>query len=545
MAKKRKPLHPDAPILHPDHPRPVTRRDFIRQGLIAGSGITLGGGVLSLFANPQDAWATLSPDIEALSINAKCPVGGSSNPNIPVICFDLAGGANIAGSNVLVGPNAQQDPMTVAAYSRLGIPDTMLPTDEANVNTELGLAFHAQSAMLAGIFASLSVGVRSSIDGLVIPARSDNDTGNNPHNPMYGFAQAGGAGDIVSLIGSRNTDSGGNSMAPAALMNPELRPTKVDRPADVRGMVDTGDLTAILGADDVKAVMESMVRLSDQKLKRPSLTTKVTRDDVIKDLVRCGYLDAADLADRFAGRDIDPEKDPHIVEIAGSGVNPIFTQADFTDREFQKTASVMKMVLNGHSAAGTVTMGGYDYHTGDRVTGEARDFRAGRCIGACLEYASRDKSGIGGLGPKPVMIYVFSDGSISSNGRIDPAVGKGEWTSDNTSTAASFILVYRPNATRDQILTPAYQATRQIGRFTNNGAVEANSSPAANNVNLLANMVILNYMALNGNHNSFDGPYSAARGGETGLPSIFPPGISHGLGSGTGFNDFVAFQPII
>ena len=36
------------------------------------------------------------------------------------------------------------------------------------------------------------------------------------------------------------------------------------------------------------------------------------------------------------------------------------------------------------SGAGTVTMGGYDYHGQGRNTGETRNFRAGRCIGASL-----------------------------------------------------------------------------------------------------------------------------------------------------------------
>ena len=62
----------------------------------------------------------------------------------------------------------------------------------------------------------------------------------------------------------------------------------------------------------------------------------------------------------------------------------------------------MKLVVNGFSGAGTVTMGGFDYHTGDRATGELRDLRAGRCMGACLEYAARRN--------KPLMMYVFSDG---------------------------------------------------------------------------------------------------------------------------------------
>ena len=41
--------------------------------------------------------------------------------------------------------------------------------------------------MLQGI--TEKAGARSvEINGAVIPARSDNDTGNNPHNPMYGMA---------------------------------------------------------------------------------------------------------------------------------------------------------------------------------------------------------------------------------------------------------------------------------------------------------------------------------------------------------------------
>jgi hypothetical protein len=92
----------------------------------------------------------------------------------------------------------------------------------------------------------------------------------------------------------------------------------------------------------------------------------------------------------------------------------------------------MKLVVNGYAGAGTIEMGGYDYHGGARAEGEVKDERAGRCMGACLEYAARQ--GV------PLMMYVFSDGSLSSNGTIDnsiPGRGKGEWSSDNSSTALS------------------------------------------------------------------------------------------------------------
>ena len=98
MAKKHKRNYDD-PILHPDHARPVTRRDFVSQGFMSGSAMALGGGALSLFSNPREALAALSGDLDLDGCGIS--LGGANR--IPFICFDLAGGANIAGSNVLVG----------------------------------------------------------------------------------------------------------------------------------------------------------------------------------------------------------------------------------------------------------------------------------------------------------------------------------------------------------------------------------------------------------------------------------------------------------
>jgi hypothetical protein len=547
--KKDQYIPPDAPLLYEDHGRPMSRRQFISQGLMTGSATILSAGIFGLFANPNAAHAAISGDLAALASditskgNFNCSVGGlAAGQKIPFICFDLAGGANLAGSNVLVGQGGgQMDLLSTAGYSKLGIPGDMIPgLDDTGVtllnpsngdftNSQLNLAFHADSAMLRGIRdTAVTAFAGGNVDGCVIPARSDNDTGNNPHNPLYGLAMIGARGDVVDLIGSRTSVSGGNSMAPASQINPEFRPTKVDRASDVTGMVDIGDLTAILDSSDVTAVMESIARVTHRKLQLAEVDTLLgpTRDEVVKDMVRCGYLKSADIADRFAGVSVDPLQDLNIQSIFS-------TVGGFSDSEFRKTAAVMKMVLNGYAAGGCITMRGYDYHTGDRRTGENRDLRAGRCIGACLEYAR--------LLNTPLMIYVFSDGSVFSNGNSDDSqstgdgaglqlggAGKGQWTGDNSSTACSYFLVFKPDG------VPSLVGSRQIGYMNAGASVVTSATPAANNPNLLVNLLLLNYMAVNGPSPGFIDVISE-------FNFLFP---NHGLGSDTSLASYIAFDAL-
>ncbi len=533
MANKRNARHWDEPQYHADHPRPVTRRQFVAQGFMTGAAYTTGAGILSMFSNPREAAAALSGDLSPLLLNP-CQIATNGAGKIPFICFDLAGGANINGSNVLVGQEGgQMDFLSSAGYRKMGLPGDMVPglvDPTLNLpyeNFDLGLGFHLDSPFRRGIMNSLTAGNEQFINGAVIPARSDNDTGNNPHNPMNGIARAGlgglGAdGSILTLTGTENTASGGNSTLPQSLMDASLTPTKVDRPGDVVNLVDTGDLVGILSKDDATAVMESIYRISDRKMGQ--VNTQITQDAVVKEMVRCGYLKAADIADRFGGVPIDPGLDPEIV-----GPTGIFTAAEFNEnsrdgQEFRKTAAIMKLVVNGYAGAGTIEMGGYDYHGGARAEGEVKDERAGRCMGACLEYAARQ--GV------PLMMYVFSDGSLSSNGTIDNSAagrGKGEWSSDNSSTAGAFFLVYNPGR-RPTIIgaTPEVQAMhQQIGYMDAGGSVQRAATPAANNVNLLVNTVLLNYMALHGEQGQFANVFT-----------------NNGLGNSTMRDSLTAFTPI-
>jgi hypothetical protein len=356
---KRKLRHPDAPQRHENHRRPMTRRELIAQGFVTGGATVLSTGLASLFANPRTAMAQLAEDLASDASILGCGVDRTGT-KIPFICFDLAGGGNLAGSNVLVGKGGalgQLDTLSTAGYSKLGIPGDQVPgvaettasaTGTSNgdhTDTSLGLAFHSDSAFLRGMYTSFrgdAAAIAAGTNGAVIPARSENDTSNNPHNPLYGIQKAGAEGSILTLIGSQNTESGGNSMAPAMMINPEFRPTKVDRPSDVTGLVGTSSRPRRLAHEDEVAITEAIYRISKRKMdNNVSTGLPVTRDQVVEELVKCGYLDAAYTKEKFGNVVLNPATDTDIV-----GTTGIFTDAEFngnnTDgNEFRKTASVM------------------------------------------------------------------------------------------------------------------------------------------------------------------------------------------------------------
>ncbi|TLY83121.1 MAG: general secretion pathway protein GspF [Gammaproteobacteria bacterium] len=526
------------PLLHENHPLPVTRRDFVAAGFLSGPAMVIGPAWLGalLEASRAEAGVPLSPDIQALLGSGQCNVPTAAG-GLPFICFDLAGGANLVGSEVLVGvQGGQTNFLSTAGYGKLGVPGNMVPTSSANIDASLGLLWHADGAIKRGILSKATTpATAAGTNGAVICAMSQNDTQNNPHNPMYGIAKAGAQGLLLALAGTESTVSGGNSQAPIALVDPALQPTTISQPSDATALVNTGGATA----DPVAvAVLESQARISGGTtpyqsgntgsfggaLSAPNGSTPGVQlysdpvtDSALKNQVRCAYVKSANTAAVFGNpAALDPTQDPNIV----GGTTPIFTASDFMDNDVQKTASVMKLVLDGFAGAGTITLGGYDYHDGTRATGEGRNFKAGQMIGAVLEYAQR----VG----KPVMIYVFSDGSLTSTGMVDSSTGgrgKLGWQGDNSSVASTFFLAYSPKG-RPQLRNGT--AGQQIGYFGSDGSVVSTSSPAANAVNQLVQVVILNYMGLLGTDAQF--------------PTLFS---TQSLGSASALAGLTAFARIV
>ncbi len=554
MRKKSKGLGLHEPLRHQDHPRPKTRREFIAQSFMTGGASVLLPSIYSLLASPRVAEAqtcgtstTLACDIQ--SVVSACNITAGSGM-IPFICFDLAGGGNIAGSNVLIGgPGGQLDFLSVAGYVKLGLPGTMVPNSSAKsfVDSTLGLRFHSDSAHLRGIKTRIGASVMANTTGTVIPALSQNDTNTNPHNPMYGIWQAGARGALLDLIGSESSVSGGNSMAPPNMINILAQPTKIADSTDSQGLVNTGQMSTLLpNAADVTNVLESMKRISDAKYGQvtaysnalvngatlpPGVTAAQLNTAALgpTGIQACSYTKAAYLLNRYPSpAAIDPDIDPQIV-----GPGGIFSTAEYqANSDFQKTAAIMKLVINGDAAAGTIEMDGFDYHDGTRATGETRDFQLGNCIGAVLQYAA--------IRGKPVMIYVFSDGSLFSDGTIDTSAAgrdKGVWTADNQNVAATYFLVYDPKAKP----LPAQknpEMSLQLGYMNPDGSQNTTSSPAGNNVPNLVQIVVLNYLALHG---------TIAGQSAVGLwPNLWPaPNLNNTLRSGAAALDpLISFQPL-
>jgi hypothetical protein len=528
MRKKSKALGLHEPLRHNDHPRPRTRREFLGQSFMTGAATVIGPSLLGALA-PRDARAQLASDIQALLSPCQITTGAGT---IPFICFDLAGGGNIAGSNVLVGgPNGQLDFLSVAGYNKLGLPGTMVPNASAAgsfVDASFGLRYHSDSAHLRGMKLRASAKAMAGTTGTVIPALSQNDTNVNPHNPMYAIYQYGARGALLNLIGSDNSISGGNSMAPPSMVIAAAQPSKISSPADTAGLVSTGQLSTLLpNASDVTNVMESMKRISDAKYATVQAYTSAATNTAAlgtSGIQACGYTKAAYIVNKYNNPgSVNPAMDPNIV-----GTSGIFSTAEFqSNSDYQKTASVMKLVIDGNAAAGTIEMDGFDYHTGDRATGETRDLNLGNCIGAVLEYAARVA--------KPVMIYVFSDGSLASNGMIDSsAAGRGKcvWTADNQSVAATYFLVYNPNGKAVSAQSNA-EMSLQIGNFNPDGSINTTGSPGGNNVFNLVQMVVLNYIALH----EADAP--------TAFANLYPAAAQNNtLGTGSALSPLIAYQPL-
>jgi hypothetical protein len=467
-------------IIIPKNHRLVTRRDFLSHGLVAGVSYSMAPSLLSLLR------------INEAHASENCiAAAGNMDKRTPMIIIDLAGGGNIPGSNVLVGDQAGQHSY-IPDYKRLGLPDNMHPSNQGMVNSEMGLKFHSDSAMLDGIQARTSATVRSKVEGAVFCGISSDDTGNNPHNPVYWLNKAGAVGDIAQTAGTRISRSGGRSTFPPTSYDPTIAPVPVRSPDDAVELISLGRVHDIFNDNQAKSVLRTIQNMSETRL---AAFSEKTLPQQIREVVECGYSKAnIDLRvhnneARYQRASIDPMQDSDVTDLwdVNNGNGGIRNQQ-------RREASMAKLVLDGYIGTGTIEMGGYDYHSSTRSESDSRDRRVGELIGRIMSLAARKQ--------KDVAIYVFTDGGISSNMQnTDPnANGKYNFTNDDGLRTSTFMMVYKHSGRPTLMHTGGSFNVhkRQVGWFTNNSVVDASAGVMSNNVTNLAKTVVANYLALHG-----------------------------------------------
>src|SRR5438045_4190163 len=94
-----------------NHGTPMTRRELLAQGALSGGAFAVLPSVLGMFSGQaRGAELVCSTNVEGAA------------KMVPFIIFDLAGGGNIAGTNVIVGgPQGQKDFLPDAAYGTIGL----------------------------------------------------------------------------------------------------------------------------------------------------------------------------------------------------------------------------------------------------------------------------------------------------------------------------------------------------------------------------------------------------------------------------------------
>lgn len=445
-----------------DGHKPKTRREFMAQGFLGMTAFALAPSTLSMLSG------------KAFAQDEACPVPVMTGKT-PVIIIDLAGGGSLAGSNIMVGgAGGQTDFLT--SYNSLGLPPDFHPSLPGRINSEMGLVFHSDSGIFRGIQSIASTQTRSNVDGAIFCSTSDDDTGNNQSNPMYWLAKAGATGELRALAGTRQTDSGGNSMAPAASLNPIIAPVQINSNQDAINLVSLGNrfTSTLIGRSDM--VIDTASRISQKKLE---MISRRSLPDKIKALITCGFSQTNEQLSKFNETAVSADADATMTNIFNQITNT-------TNRNRSK--AIVKLVLDGYIGAGTLVLGGYDYHNGTRATGNVKDFELGQVMGAIMEAAAQKQ--------KDVVIYVLTDGGVSVGSTIDNTAnggGKFIWVGDSGQRSSTLMMVYKNGA------RPTLRRTnRQIGYFKSNGAVETSALLTSNSVTNTAMAMVANYLALHG-----------------------------------------------
>lgn len=414
-------------ILHRNHKKPQTRREFLSSGLIGASGYIVMPTLLSVLAKPMEAFAAQC---------AEMPVPAGT-PVLPAyVNVNLAGGYAFQGGSV-IGLGANRQPLANYDLVGLGRGNSFFSNNAQSQTmfaNNVRVPGNGTTATTVGNVGLVMSGIRSRAQATTLAktsmiqfmVSSGDDTSSNRASPLGMITRAGLASDLLGILGSQTTPTGVGQQ-PAL----SLAPPPVFVPSNFQDMTaalkPTNSLTQRLSVAQFTKVLELIKGLSGSQAR--AIASTGASATTLSDLVQCATDKNLSLA---AGADptavVDPGLNAQLATLWG--INP----ANKTTGNYL-TASIAFNAINGHAVAGMIERGGYDYHGAGRESQNRADLAAGQLIGNILETAA--------IVGKKVMIHVTSDGAVSAESGSEFSA---PYTNDAGQHGGTFALFFDPVA---------------------------------------------------------------------------------------------------
>ena len=442
-------LTKNQPLLHNDHPRPVTRRELLAQGFIGFSAMA--------------TMPTLAGLLSTRAMAMEC--GGAIESYLPFMVFDMAGGAALP-ANFLVGRQGGATDL-LANYNLLGWD----PRAAGAIDSRFGAPMAANaSKVLAGILQTLSAPAQAKLRMGTFCHFARDDTSGNPLSSVSLVARTGYRGLVVPKgVGNRSSESGGNSDVVAR--DPALRPLSVTRVADILNSVSFGAAFTGMNAATITAMARGAMNVGTSQLGELPAGADA---DQLTELATCGYQQNLGYTQGTAG--LDPRNNAQI-----RGIYQIQANAPDND-ETVVSAAIAMNVMTGNSGPGIFTVAGCDYHDGSQATGDAKDLSMGMQIGRAIEVANQMN--------KPFFFQLLTDGGCYAR------EGTRMWRGDSGDKCMTVIGYFDPNGPREQRRT-------QVGWYTEGQGAEQNTFIGAEPAKV-AYAVFANYLNVIGRLGDFE-----------------------------------------
>lgn len=419
--------------------KPVTRRDFLAQGLIGGAALITAPTVGSLFS--------------------RLAYGDQAEPPLlPFYVMDLAGGAGLA-ANFLVGKQGGPEDI-LKSYDLLGWNPRTAGWDS---RFGLPLAPPSISRVMFGMLSVMSPEAQAGFKMASICHQGRDDSSENQNSAIVGVAMAGLQGKHLKVgLGSVKSISGGNTRVPIEHMSrATLSPLQLNRVEDFADAIVGGKNLSSWGPQGRRALFSALLDYGRDQGR--SLSDRDFGPELMQAYEQ-GHQ--SNLALAMTELAIDPRKDEIFKSVFG------ITEATSSNDLVARQATSLQGLLLGYSGPAVSVIGGCDYHDGTQQTGDAKDQEIGIALGRAIETAHRLK--------KPLFVEMITDGGVYA--RKDTRAWQGD-AGDKTMTVMGF---YHPEK--------APQLRRaQVGWYTDGQGAERSTLVGAS-TSAVSYVVLANYL---------------------------------------------------